>query len=100
MMNLHGVDIYLWSSTLPDLPKEHGPFSLKLISSRGTKVYPGPTPDMEMDDWPRCRFLSDAEVTDKQVDDLVTHLTGLGFVWTKTQKLYRKDGVDQFSQPY
>ncbi len=100
MMNLHGVDIYIWTPKTPDVPKEFGPFELKFITNRGTKVYPPPAPDMELMDWPRCRFLSDTEVTDKQIDDLVVHLTSLGWKWTATQKLFRKDGVDQFSQPY
>ena len=51
-------------------------------------------------DWPQCRFLSDSEVTDAQIDELVNHITGMGYKWTKCQKLFRKEGVDQFSQPY
>lgn len=100
MMTLHGVDVYIWSPTTPNVPTEFGPFTLKFITNRGTKVYPPPAPDMELMDWPRCRFLSDEVVTDKQVDELVTHLTENGFRWTATQKLLRLDGVDQFSQPY
>jgi hypothetical protein len=99
-MNLHGVDVYIWSDQTPDLPKQHGPFELKLISNRGTKIYPGPVPDMELLDWPRCRFVSESEVTDGQVDELVSHLSSLGFRWTKCQKLFRKDGVNQYSEPY
>lgn len=100
MMNLHGVDVYIWNETTPDIPKSYGPFTLALISNRGTKVYPGPVPDMDLLDWPRCRYLSDTEVTDAQIDELVLHLSSLGWRWTKCQKLFRKDGVDQFSQPY
>ena len=100
MMNLHGVDIYIWTPQTPNVPKTYGTFELKFITNRGTKVYPPPAPDMELMDWPRCRFLSDTEVTDKEIDDLVNHLTGLGWRWTATQKLFKKDGVDQFSQPY
>jgi len=100
MMNLHGVDVYLWTPTIPDLPKQFGPFTLTMISYRGTKVYPPPAPEMDLSDWPRCRYVSETEVTDQQADELVTHLTGLGWVWTKTQKLYRKDGVNQYSEPY
>lgn len=100
MMNLHGVDVYIWTPSTPDLPKEFGPFFLKLISNRGTRVYPPPAPDMDLMDWPRCRFFSESEVTDKDVNDLLVHLTDLGWRWTKTQKLFRKDGVNQFSEPY
>lgn len=100
MMNLHGVDIYLWSDTIPDVPKTVGKFKLELISSRGTRVYPPPAPDITLDDWPRCRYVSEVEVSNNEADALVNHLTILGFTWTKTQKLYKKDGVEQYSQPY
>jgi hypothetical protein len=100
MMNLHGADIFIWTPEIPKLPETIGPFKLILISSRGTKVWPATAADCELDDWPRCRFLAEAEVSDKEVDDLVVHLTSLGWRWTKLQKLFKKDGVDQFSQPY
>jgi hypothetical protein len=99
-MTLHGVDVYIWTPDTPDLPKEFGKFTLKLISNRGTKVYPPPAPDMHLLDWPRCRFVSDDEVSDQEVDELVAHLSGLGWRWTKCQKLFRKDGVNQYSEPY
>lgn len=100
MMNLHGVDVYIWTPQTPDLPKEFGKFKLILISNRGTRVYPPPAPDMDLLDWPRARFLCDDVVTDEEVDALVHHLTSLGWRWTKCQKLFIKDGVNQFSQPY
>ncbi|MBS1717826.1 MAG: isocitrate dehydrogenase [Armatimonadetes bacterium] len=100
MMTLHGVDIYLWTPTIPELPKTFGPFTLTFISNRGTRVTTPPSPRVEVLDWPQCRFLSDAEVTDKDVDALMNHLTGLGWRWTMCQKLFRKEGADQFSQPY
>jgi hypothetical protein len=100
MMTLHGVDVYIWTPETPDLPKEFGKFSLKLISNRGTRVWPPPAPDMDLLDWPRSRYLSDDEVTDQDIDSLVNHLTSLGYRWTKCQKLFKKDGVNQFSEPY
>lgn len=100
MMTLHGVDVYIWHPETPDIPKEFGPFTLNLISNRGTRVYPGPAPEMDLLDWPRCRYLAEGEVSHEQIDELVAHLTGLGWKWTKTQKLFKIDGVDAFSQPY
>ncbi len=99
-MTLHGVDIYLWTPETPDLPKEFGPFKLVLISNRGTRVYPPPAPEMELMNWPRARYISDAEVSDAQIDELVRKISSDGWRWTKCQKLFRLDGVDQFSQPY
>jgi hypothetical protein len=100
MMTLHGVDIYIRTPETPDIPKEFGKFTLKLISNRGTKVYPPPAPDMHLLDWPRCRYFCEDVVTDQEIDELVRHLTGLGWQWTKCQKLFRIDGNDAFSQPY
>ena len=100
MMSLHGVDVFLWHQGIPVAPKAFGAMTLVFISNRGTKVYPPPAPEIELLDWPRCRYLSDAEVTDADIDALIAHLTSLGWKWTKAQKLFRKEGVDQFSQPY
>lgn len=99
-MTLHGVDIYIWTPETPDLPQELGKFKLILISNRGTKIWPPPAPDIEMLDWPRCRYLCDDEVTHDEIDAIVREITSLGFKWTKCQKLFRRDGVDLFSQPY
>lgn len=99
-MNLHGLDIFLWYEGVPDLPKQVGPFELTFISSRGTRVFPPPAPDVELSDWPQCRYLSVGEVSDKQVDDLVTQLTGQGWRWTKCQKLFKRNGENLFSEPY
>ncbi len=99
-MTLHGVDIFIWSADTPDVPKEFGPFTLALISNRGTRIYPGPAPEMDLLDWPRCRYFCEEEVTHDQIDELVNKITSLGFRWTKCQKLFRIDGVNAFSQPY
>jgi hypothetical protein len=55
---------------------------------------------MDLLDWFRCRYFSESEVSDVQVNELITALTEQGFCWTKTQKLFQIDGVDAFSQPY
>jgi len=100
MMILHGVDVFIRTPEIPDLPKEHGPFTLTLISNRGSRVYPPPAPAMDLSDWQQCRYLSDESVSDTQVDELVHHLSGLGWQWTKCQKLFKIDGDNTFSQPY
>ena len=102
MMILHGVDIYLYvrEPQIPDVPRQSGPFTLIQIADRGTRVWPPPAPEMELLDWPRCRYFSETEVTDAQVDELVAEITKLGWQWTKTQKLFRVDGADAFSQAY
>jgi len=99
-MTLHGVDVYIWSATTPDLPKEFGIMKLELISNRGTKIYPGPAPDIKLLDWPRCRYTSDEVVNNQQIQELLDALTSAGFTWTKCQKLFRDNGTNLYSQPY
>ncbi len=98
-MTLHGVDVYLRTSTVPDLPRIYGPFALLFIANRGTRLAPG-SADMMHSDWPQCRYFSESEVNDEQIEELVAFLTHHGFQWTKLQKLFRIDGSNAFSQPY
>lgn len=53
-----------------------------------------------MIDWPRCRYEAEGEISDSDIESLVAAITRQGFHWTKCQKLYRKDGENQYSQPY
>ncbi|MBL8088582.1 MAG: hypothetical protein JNM85_11005 [Chthonomonas sp.] len=102
MMTLHGVDVYIWTETneTPEITKEFGSLKLTLISNRGTRVYPGPAPDIALLNWPRCRYESDTEVTDAQIQTVLNELTASGYRWTKAQKLFREDGNNLYSQPY
>jgi hypothetical protein len=99
-MDLFGLDIFLWHQGIPEIPKEIGAFKLTMISSRGTRVYPPPAPDVELSDWNQCRYLSDSQVSDEQIDDLVNSITSLGHRWTKCQKLFKINGENQFSEAY
>jgi hypothetical protein len=99
-MNLHGVDVYVWSDGIPKVPDQVGKLSLTFISNRGTKVFPGPPPDIDFCDWPRCRYVSQEEIEDVEVARLLTELSEKGFRWTKAQKLFWKDGVKQYSEAY
>ena len=101
-MTLNGVDIYIWSAVTPDVPKTHGKFTLKLISNRGTRIYPPPVPEIDLLDWPRCRYVSDETLSDADIDEMVEKITSLGFTWSKCQKLYRdvENNVNLYSEPY
>jgi hypothetical protein len=99
-MDLHGVDVFIQSPRTPSLPERFGTLKLVLITNRGTRVYPPPAPDIAPDDLPRCRYVSETPVTDDDIDQLAAHLTSQGWRWSKCQKLFRKDGIDQFSQAY
>lgn len=98
-MKLIGVDVFVWSQTIPELPKRIDQFSLQMISNSGTKVYPPPAPEIEVTDWFQCRYIASSEITHADVDRLLSSVSSK-FVWTKAQKLYEDHGVNAFSQPY
>lgn len=77
-----------------------GPLRLQIISSRGSKVYPGEIEDTEMIDTWRCRFLradDSADVTDDQIFHLLSCL-GATFRWSNVQKLQEFDGVAGYTK--
>lgn len=100
MMTLAGVDLYIWTKDYENIPKKEGKFTMKLMSNRGTKLYPPPAPEMDMIDWFRCRFVSEEVINDADVDQLCQALTSAGWVWNKAQKLYQIDGINAYSEPY
>ncbi|HEV2499444.1 MAG TPA: NADP-dependent isocitrate dehydrogenase [Terriglobia bacterium] len=102
-----GVDVFVESPETAEKlgPQiEHfadgGPFRLKLISNRGTKVYPamGAITDC-VDHW-RCRFVArsgDAEITDGDVLSLVQKV-GTKHRWCHLEKLFEFDGKPGFTK--
>lgn len=98
-MKLVGVDVYVRSDNLPDLPKSVGPLQLLLISNRGTRVYPPPAPKIEFINWFRCRFLGTSDIKNSDIDNLLSTLSQT-FTWTKVEKLYEIDGNKGYSEPY
>jgi isocitrate dehydrogenase len=79
---------------------EGSPLKLALISSRGTKVYPGETDDVEMIETWRARFVradESIELTDDQIFRVVSCL-GSNFRWSNLQKLQVFDGEPGFTK--
>jgi isocitrate dehydrogenase len=102
-----GVDVFVESSESPDqlgpaverLTRET-PFKLKLISNRGTKVYPAMGAITDCVDHYRCRFMSrsgDDAVADKQVLSLVQDLAS-HYRWVHVEKLLEIDGQPGFTK--
>ncbi|MGH9406714.1 MAG: NADP-dependent isocitrate dehydrogenase [Terriglobia bacterium] len=102
-----GVDIFVESAetqetlgpALEELAADT-PFRLKLISNRGTKVYPsiGAITDC-VDHW-RCRFIARAEngeITDAQVMDLAARVSPR-YSWVHLEKLLEIDGKPGFTK--
>ena len=102
-----GVDIFIESGLSPQKLGESlqrlasgSVFSLKLISNRGTKVFPSTGTITDCIDQYRCRFmfrLDDGEATEKQITDLVTHV-GSEHRWVTIEKLQEFDGIPTFTK--
>jgi isocitrate dehydrogenase len=74
------------------------PLALKLISNRGTKVYPPMETDTDCVDHWRCRFVtrSGAPLDDGLLLDLLARI-GAHYTWMHIEKLQDFDGVRGFT---
>ena len=71
---------------------------LKLISSRGIKVYPNVKILPECSDFWRCRFVTCAtDVAEKDVQTLIQDLDVQKITWTHIEKLWYVDGERAYS---
>ncbi len=83
-MKLVGMDVFVVSSGLPKVPEKIAGFELKAISNRGTKVWPGATPSIQLTDSFGCRYLS----PNPQPLALLEALEKAGFTWVHVEKLH------------
>jgi hypothetical protein len=69
-----------------------------MISNRGTKVYPGPKPDIWLVDHYRCRYVAKDEnenylrISDEEIFHLLRELYVRSFNWMHIEKLRVFDG--------
>lgn len=95
--SLYGVDVFVQSQGLPTPPQRVGPLELSLISNRGTKVYPGPTPEIFLVDWFRLRYRSSQPVTDAEIYPLLTEISRQ-YDWMHIEKLHQSGSTAMFSK--
>ena len=102
-----GVDVFVESSQTPEklgaalerLVAESS-FKLKLVSNRGTKVYPATGAITDCVDHYRCRFIPrsrDGDVTDEQVFSLVQRVSA-SHRWVHLEKLLEINGGPGFTK--
>lgn len=106
---LDGVDVFFETTEVPDkLGKnietliENTPFSLKIITCRGVKVYPVGRLQPDMVDAQQCRFIqkNDAQsLTNEMISDLLS-LLQQQYNWTHVEKLYQYDGTQAYSKSH
>ncbi|MCT2536328.1 NADP-dependent isocitrate dehydrogenase [Aquibacillus koreensis] len=97
---LDGVDVFLFNNEhTPDeigekLEELAGPeFSLKVITNRGVKVYPGGFPETFTTDHWRCRFqLTQKNGENKDIVGLLNRIHDANLDFIKTENLYTFDG--------
>ena len=102
---LVGVDVFLhWVGDAEVLggslaAASSGSLKLTMITNRGVKVWPEGLPETFCTDHWRCRFQAEAEaeVSSRDVLDLLARVNSLGFDFVKTEHLYTFDGVAGFS---
>jgi isocitrate dehydrogenase len=98
---LHGADVFVESGQTPEVLGKTlegvvagSPFKLKVISNRGTKVYPLMGTSTECVDAYQCRFVavSGTTVTHEQIQDLLAKIS-TKYVWSHVEKLQAFDGA-------
>lgn len=104
---LTGVDVFLYwdqDNRNPDVLGHHlaanstARLPLKMITNRGTKVYPGGIPETFSTDHWRCRFVGpDTGIEEADVIDLLNSVTAAGLEIVKTEYLYQADGARSYS---
>lgn len=93
-----GLDVFVHHDGLPSMPQQIGNFTLRLMSNRGTKVWPGPTPDILMVDHFRCRYVSDAPISRDQALSVLTELTSQHVEWLHVELLWNEAGEAKYTK--
>ena len=102
-----GADIFVEANKQPaeigpilEQLANNSPLKLKMISNRGTKVYPAMGAITDCVDQHRCRFvLRDpaGEVSEQAILDLLDKI-GKTLSWVHVEKLQQFDGADGFTK--
>lgn len=101
----HGVDIFVENPAgIPKMPEQVGKLKLKMISNRGTKVYPGLKPNIWLVDHHRCRYVAVDDndnfinIGDDEIFNLIREVSGYGIKWMHIEKLQLFDGELGYSK--
>lgn len=94
---LRGVDVFVRNDGMPTPPAKVGNLELSLISNRGTKIYPGPTPDIYLVDQFRLRYKSTELVSNDDIYKLLAEISKQ-YEWMHIEKLHHIEGVAMYSK--
>jgi len=101
----HGVDVFVENPIgIPNMPEKVDHLKLKMISNRGTKVYPGDIPKIWLVDHHRCRYVATDEngkylnIGDEEIFNLIREISSAGIKWMHIEKLQLFDGELGYSK--
>ena len=101
----HGVDVFVENPNgIPEMPEQIDHLKLKMISNRGTRVYPGVIPKIWLVDHHRCRYVASDEngkyinIGDEEIFDLIREISAAGIKWMHIEKLQLFDGELGYSK--
>ncbi len=93
-MKCVGIDVFVYTDKgLPKVPTTLAGFELKVISNRGTKVWPGDLPKINLTDVYSCRFRGTGSPI-----ELLQAVEKAGFTWVHVEKLHEIDGKEMFAK--
>ena len=95
--NLHGVDVFIRNDGMPTPPEKVGKLQLSLISNRGTKIYPGPKPDIYLVDHFRLRYRATEPIGNEDIYNLLAEITKQ-YQWMHIEKLHTINGTQMYSK--
>lgn len=93
-----GLDVFVHHDGLPKMPEQLGRFTLRLMSNRGTKVWPGPTPDILMVDHFRCRYVAENPISRQDALGVLTELTAQNVEWLHVELLWNDGGEAKYTK--
>jgi NAD-dependent isocitrate dehydrogenase len=93
-----GLDVFVHHDGLPAMPQQLGKFTLRLMSNRGTKVWPGPTPDILLVDHFRCRYVADGPISRQDALGVLVELTSANIEWLHVELLWNDAGEAKYTK--
>ena len=94
-----GVDVFVrHADGIPQLPETIGKFTYTLTSNRGTKVYPGPAPDILLVDVYRTRWIANEPVTLEDITAFLGEFPTQQYPWMHIEVLHREGTTPMYSK--
>lgn len=92
-----GLDVFIRAAAMPaPFTEQLAGFELVSIANRGTQIWPGATPKIQLTDVHRLRFLHRGSGTPTSLA-LITELEKRGLEWVHIEKLHEINGAQAFS---